>query len=125
MNNLATQSKMAGIVLFMMLFLSFSTEIKAQNSDKQQQEQVYIKAEIKGMACPYCAFGMEKKLKEISGVSNVTIELKEGLAYISTLKKQKPNKEDIQNIILNAGFTPGKIMYSDTPFVKKEVKKDD
>jgi len=123
MDNLATQSKIAGIVLFMMLFFSFSTEIKAQNSDKQQQEYIYVKAEIKGMACPYCAFGMEKKLKEISGVNNVEIELEEGLAYISTLKEQKPSKESIQNIILNAGFTVGKIQYSDTPFARKKTDK--
>ncbi len=123
MNNLATRSKTIGIVLFMMLFFNFSTEINAQNSDKQQQERVYIKAEIKGMACPYCAFGMEKKLKEISGVNNVEIELEEGLAYISTLKEQKPSKESIQDIILNAGFTVGKIQYSNTPFIRKKSKK--
>jgi copper chaperone CopZ len=123
MNNLATRSKTIGIVLFMMLFFNFSIEINAQNSDKQQQERVYIKAEIKGMACPYCAFGMEKKLKEISGVNNVEIELEEGLAYISTLKEQKPSKESIQDIILNAGFTVGKIQYSNTPFIRKKSKK--
>ncbi len=123
MDNLATRSKIAGIVLFMMLFFSFSTEIKAQNSDKQQQEHIYVKAEIKGMVCPYCAFGMEKKLKEISGVNNVEIELEEGLAYISTLKEQKPSKESIRNIILNAGFTVGKIQYSDTPFARKKTNK--
>ena len=66
---------------------------------------------------------MEQKLKEISGVNHVEIELEEGLAYISTLKEQKPSKESIQNIILNAGFTVGKIQYSDTPFVRKKTNK--
>ena len=120
MNNLVKKSKIVSLILIAMLF--FSVAITHAQSKDKQKERVYIKAEIKGMACPYCAFGMEKKLKEISGVENVEIELKEGLAYISTLKKQKPSKESIQNIILNAGFTVGKIFYSDTPFIRKENK---
>jgi len=119
MDDSIKQFKTLNLVLFSMLFLSFTTTINAQTSEKQQ-ERVYIKVEIKGMACPYCAFGMEKKLKEISGINKVEIELEEGLAYISTLKEQKPSKESIQDIILNAGFTVGKIQYSNTPFIRKK-----
>ncbi len=111
-----------GLILSI-FFLGFTSIIQGQTTTKQQ-ERVYIKIEIKGMACPYCAFGMEKKLKEISGVNNVEIELKEGLAYISTLKEQKPSKESIQDIILNAGFTVGKIFYSNTSFVREKTKKE-
>jgi len=57
---------------------------------------VYIKIEIKGMACLYCAFGMEKELKKVAGVYSVDIELKEGLAYISTPIHQKPTKENLK-----------------------------
>lgn len=105
----------------LLLCILFSSLVNAQTNSTQ--ERVHIKIEIKGMACPYCAFGMEKKLKEISGVNNVEIELKEGLAYISTLKAQQPTKESIQDIIINAGFTVGKIQYSDIPFVRKKTNK--
>ena len=98
----------------------FSTTIKAQT--KSEQERVYIKIEIKGMACPYCAFGMEKELKKVSGVENVEIELKEGLAYISTPINQKPSKESLEKIIVNGGFTVGEIEFSDKPFKIKETK---
>lgn len=99
---------------FALLFFSLFSSLRAQ---EKEQQQVYIKIEIKGMACPYCAFGMEKQLKKVSGVKNVTIELSEGLAYISTPKKQKPLKESLALIITNAGFTVGKIEYSDKPFI--------
>jgi len=102
-------------VLALLLFGQTST-VKAQS----KTEPVYIKMEVNGMVCTNCAFGMEKELKKVLGVKSVKVQLKEGLAYISTLKKQKPLKESLALIISNAGFTPGKIEYSHKPFVIKE-----
>lgn len=107
----------------------FAVLLFGQTTAKAQSktDHVYIKMEVNGMACPYCAYGMEKELKKVSGVADVKIQLKEGLAYIATLKKQKPLKESLALIITNAGFTPGKIEYSDKPFVIKDdtAKKDE
>ncbi|MCF6213947.1 MAG: heavy-metal-associated domain-containing protein [Flavobacteriaceae bacterium] len=112
--------KKTPFIALVFAFLFFGqTTVKAQN----KSDHVYIKIEVNGMACPYCAFGMEKQLKKVSGVDNVKIQLKEGLAYIATLKKQKPLKESLALIITNAGFTPGKIEYSDKPFVIKDTPK--
>ena len=105
------------------LFLTtcFSTHLLGQTVI--EQERIYVKIEIKGMACPYCAFGMEKELKKVAGVENVEIELKEGLAYISTPINQKPSKESLEKIIVDAGFTIGEIEFSTSPFrSKKDVK---
>lgn len=109
-------------LVFAVLFFG-QTTVKAQS----KADHVYIKIEVNGMACPYCAYGMEKELKKVSGVDDVKIQLKEGLAYIATLKKQKPLKENLALIVTNAGFTPGKIEYSTKPFVIKDdtPKKDE
>jgi copper chaperone CopZ len=104
-----------GLICAMLLF-GQPDIVKAQN----KPDHVYIKMEVNGMACPYCAFGMEKELKQVSGVADVKIQLKQGLAYIATLKKQEPSKESLALIVKNAGFTPGKIEYSNKPFIIKE-----
>ncbi len=111
--------KILGFSILLISFM-FATTIKAQT--KAAQSSVYIKIEIKGMACPYCAFGMEKELKKVAGVENVEIELKEGLAYISTPTNQKPSKESLEKIIVNGGFTVGKIEFRDHPFIIKKGK---
>lgn len=100
-------------ILLLLLFTSFC---KISGQTQSVAETVYIMIEIKGLACPYCAYGMEKELKKISGVDNVTILLKKGQAYISTPILQKPTKPDLKKIIIKAGFTPGKIEYKTTPF---------
>lgn len=88
--------------------VSFSQQI-------QSLDKVYIKVEIKGLACPFCAYGMERKLKKVSGVKNVDIKLKKGMAYIVTTPEQKPEEQTLKDVILEAGFTPGEILYSHKP----------
>ena len=101
-----------------LMIVGFSTIIKAQTVEKK--DLIYVKIEIMGMACPYCAFGMEKELRKVAGVYNVKIELEVGLAFISTPIQQKPTKESIEKIIMDAGFTVGNIEYSTKPFVTKQ-----
>jgi len=107
------------LAVIFMVFFFVQSNLNAQSINN---DRVYVKIEVDGMACSYCAFGMEKALKKVSGVDNVAIELEEGMAYISTPKSQKPQKESLSLIIQNAGFTPGIIEFSDQPFKKADVK---
>ena len=113
-------SKITNSFSILLICFIFSTTIKAQT--KTDQRIIYIKIEVKGLACPYCAFGMEKELKKVTGVKHVEIVLKEGFIYISTPINQKPSKESLEKIIVDGGFTVGKIEFSDTPFKIKETK---
>lgn len=110
------------VLSYSILILSFLFLTAVNAQIETAQKRVYIKIEIKGMACPYCAFGMEKELKKVVGVNNVVIEFKKGLAYISTLIGQKPTKENLEKIITDAGFTVGKIEFSSKAFPIKNIK---
>ena len=113
--------KQITLLILFLFFVSFFNSTEAQTS--KQKELIYIKIEIKGMACPYCAFGMEKELRKALGVNLLKINLEAGLVFISTPITQKPTKESIYKIILDAGFTVGDIEYSVKPFVTKELQK--
>ncbi len=104
-------------LLFLSLFFLFTASINAQI---KEEKRIYVKIEIMGLACPFCAFGMEKELKKVAGVDDVEIELKAGLAYISTPLNQQPTKGRLEKIITDAGFTVGKIEYSSKHFAIKE-----
>ena len=107
---------------FSLLLLYFMFSVVTHAQTDSIPERVYIKIEIEGMACPYCAFGMEKELKKVAGVEDVEIEFKRGLAYISTPIDQKPTKKSLEEIITNGGFTVKRIVFSDTPFKIKQTK---
>jgi copper chaperone CopZ len=110
--------KQAGlVVLVLFLFITAKTTVNAQDA---KQEFTYVKIEVKGLACPFCAYGLEKKLKDVDGVKNIKIDVEEGLAFLSANKSQRPTIEILKKIVIDAGFTPSNIEYSEIPFVLKE-----
>jgi len=64
---------------------------------------------VDGMSCPFCAFGVEKKLKEVSGVKSVTVDLKGGKASLAPIAGETIRVSEIPAAIRQAGFTPGVI----------------
>jgi mercuric ion binding protein len=110
-----------GIIVLVTLFAFLTTtSVNAQNNTNA--EKTYIKIEVDGLSCPFCAYGLEKKLKKVAGSENVLIELTEGEATMNVPKDQQPTKEELQKIVKDAGFTPKEIIFSKTPF---KTKKDE
>ena len=97
----------------------FHISVALQAQARTEPEMVYIKIEVKGLACPYCAYGMEKDLSKLAGVKHVDIQLKEGLAFLSVPTAQKPTREQIEAVIVDGGFTPGEIVFRSTPFKRE------
>ncbi len=72
-----------------------------------QVEKVEIR--VDGLACPFCAYGLEKKLKDLKGVRNVKINVKDGQAALQNAAKQSIAVEKLESVVKNAGFTPREI----------------
>ena len=64
---------------------------------------------VDGMACPFCAFGIEKRLKKVEGVKSVSISAKKGTATLVAKAEESIDVDQIPNAIKAAGFTPGSI----------------
>lgn len=109
--------------IFSFLIVAFLIPVSSFAQNEKAAERVFIKIEIKGLACPYCAYGMERELKKIAGVEDVEIELEEGMAYISTPVTQKPTKAGLAKIIEDAGFTAGEIAFGGQPFPRSKKPK--
>lgn len=62
---------------------------------------------VEGMACPFCAYGVEKKLKSVAGVESIHINMKEGTALLSARDGESIDIMGIPSAIKEAGFTPG------------------
>lgn len=62
---------------------------------------------VDGLACPYCAYGVEKKLKALHGVDQSTIEimLNEGLVVFQAKDNAVITEDSIKQLIDDAGFT--------------------
>jgi mercuric ion binding protein len=62
---------------------------------------------VDGMACPYCAYGIEKKIKAIDGVdkSSVEIKLNDGLVIFEADTPEPMDQASLKTLINDSGFT--------------------
>ncbi|MBI3492542.1 MAG: heavy-metal-associated domain-containing protein [Acidobacteria bacterium] len=70
---------------------------------------------VKGMQCPFCAYGIKKHLAKIPGVRKVEVDLGKNQAIVEFAPDAKPTDEQIQRAVHDAGFTAGKIEWRSTP----------
>ncbi len=80
------------------------------------QKVSYVSIYVDGLSCPFCAYGIEKKLKKIKDVKEFDILMKEGIVRFNVPIESKPSEEELIKIIEDAGFTSRKIMFSKHPF---------
>ncbi len=65
--------------------------------------------EVEGMSCPFCAFGVEKRLRRVEGVGSVAVEMKEGRAVVEAADGASIDLAGLPEAVRKAGFTPGRL----------------
>ena len=78
---------------------------QGQNDDPRQ-----IEVTIFGMACPFCAYGVEQKLKKLDGVVDLEVVLETGIATLALEEHADVSNELLQKTVKDAGFEVAKIV---------------
>ncbi|HEV57997.1 MAG TPA: copper chaperone [Phycisphaerales bacterium] len=60
---------------------------------------------VDGLACPYCAYGIEKKLKQIEGVEKIDVDLEQGLVTVNVREGVELTEPQMVPLFKDAGFT--------------------
>ena len=60
---------------------------------------------VDGMSCPFCAYGLEKKLRKVKDVESVTIDLNKGEVVVSAKAGSTIQEESLRKAVHDAGFT--------------------
>lgn len=81
--------------------VAVATSTSSANADISQ-----VRIAVDGLGCPFCVYGIEKKLKQIQGVESVSIDLKSGLAVANLKSSKEPNLRKFPEAVKKAGFTP-------------------
>lgn len=102
------------IKIFIILFsIGISTSLAQSNE---------VKVRVDGLSCPFCAYGLEKKLNDLDGVESINIDFEEGLVVIQVTDSENISEEEIRVKIEEAGFTPKEIVF---PRKNEKSDKDD
>jgi len=78
------------------VFLLMVQTVQAQTTD--------YSIRVDGLACPYCAYGIEKKLNKINGVKFKDMDLKKGVVSVEA-KDVKLGDAQLKQLFQDSGFT--------------------
>ena len=63
--------------------------------------------QVDGLACPFCAYGLEKRLKKIDGVKEIEPNIAAGTITVTMAEGKTLGKEEARKAVKKAGFTLG------------------
>lgn len=88
---------MVGKLTLMLSALMFSIAVLA--ADNQ-----YVLG-VDGLACPFCAYGIEKRLSKVDGVTDVQVDVGESLVRVTLQEGKTLTEEQARQAVDEAGFT--------------------
>ena len=68
-----------------------------------------IDMQVDGMTCPFCVYGIEKKLKALQEVIDAEANLKTGIINIKLGEDGSLDIERLNEAVRESGFSPGRI----------------
>ena len=72
-------------------------------------ETAYVFVRVDGLSCPFCAYGLEKKIMKMEGVESMEIDLEGSKIEIRFIDEDYVRIEEIRKAVKDAGFTPKSI----------------
>ena len=111
------------LMAFVVGITSFCASAQNDLAEPSQQTKTYVKIQVDGMACPFCSYGIEKKVRKLDGSADFYVEINDGWITFSVPSDKKPSVTDFEKLITEAGFIARTVEYSDKPFKKAEVRK--
>ena len=60
---------------------------------------------VDGLACPYCAYGIEKQFSGLHGVTGTDVDIAKGVAMVRVRPGTRLTTQQIEKTVSDAGFT--------------------
>lgn len=61
--------------------------------------------QVDGLACPFCAYGIEKKLSSLKGVKDIQVDIKKGEVIVTMTEGANLSEQLAREKVKDAGFS--------------------
>lgn len=75
---------------------------------------------VDGMACPFCAYGIEKKLRGLDGVESLEIRIKDGEVDVTVAEGGTVTPKHLDEAVKEAGFAIGHLSVTGEATVEQQ-----
>lgn len=96
--------RQSGLIILTSIFVS-SALLAGQASEKDDLKP-RVTVEVDGLSCPFCAYGLEKRIREMSAVEESTINVKDGTVEVIPVQGQHIDIDNLKAAVKAGGFTP-------------------
>jgi len=99
--------RISALIILVTLFISpflFAGEPAGKDDLKPR-----VTVQVDGLTCPFCAYGLEKRIQEIPAVEQSIINLKEGTAELIPKEGQHIDIDEVKAAVKAGGFTPREV----------------
>ena len=79
--------------------------LAAQTAGKNELKPK-VTVRVDGLTCPFCAYGLEKRIKEIPAVQESIISLEDGIVELIPRAGQHIDIDEVKAAVIAGGFTP-------------------
>ncbi len=111
--------------IIVIAIISLVTIFSSNDLFAQKKSRDKISVQVDGLGCPFCAFGLEKKLKEIEGVKKIQIDMETGMTTFMAPSSLELSIKDIKDQVDKAGYTPMEVMITRADGTVVEAEKEE
>ena len=72
----------------------------------QELGMLEVSVQVDGLSCPFCAYGLEKKLRKVENVARIEIRVDEGRAVVTPESGTSLELDELERAVRDGGFTP-------------------
>lgn len=110
--------------LFLVLTAALATSSSAlfANTVAAVPSSPEVTVRVDGLACPFCAYGLEKRLKKLDGFKLLGINVKESTAKLAVAPSQAADYRSLREAVEKAGFTPRQIQVEGSAILEEDGK---
>ncbi len=72
----------------------------------EQLGMLEVRVQVDGLSCPFCAYGLEKKLRRVDNVAALEIQVNAGRAVVTPAPGTSVDLAALEQAVRDGGFTP-------------------
>ncbi len=97
----------AGLAVFLSGLMLLSLPHRAAAQAGQPFGMLEVNVQVDGLSCPFCAYGLEKKLRKVDNVASLEIRVSDGRAVLTPKPGTSLDLAGLEQTVRDGGFTPG------------------
>ncbi len=96
-------------VVLLATMLALPMSVRADGSNAYPKDSYVL--QVNGLACPYCAYGLEKQFAHRRGVTKTDIDIVKGVAVVHVRPGTRFTDAQLKRLVYDAGFALRRVVH--------------